>query len=282
MYPINGKFKMWIDDKLTTKYILYPYREYLPKYYCHINNTSSIIPLIDGDYIKNIADIVDLLKKEKNLALKLTAGTCGAGFYKLSYINNDFFINNNNVNHNELIEFLSRLENYLITEYIMVHSDLRKIYSHSANTLRVMVIKEDGKQPIIANAMMRFGTKESGVVDFSSCGGISSIVDIKDGRYYNAKKIESNNVVSCRIHPDTKENIEGILPHFELIKEKIIEISKYLSEVRYMGYDVAITDNGFKIIDVNSHQDIDWFQWYYPLLIDNPAELFFKKLSSKK
>src|SRR5699024_11144514 len=33
LHPINGKYGKWIDDKLTMKYILNPFNEYLPKYY---------------------------------------------------------------------------------------------------------------------------------------------------------------------------------------------------------------------------------------------------------
>ena len=32
LYPINGRQKMWIDDKLTVKYILRPFDNHMPKY----------------------------------------------------------------------------------------------------------------------------------------------------------------------------------------------------------------------------------------------------------
>ena len=282
LYPINSRFKIWIDDKITTKYILSPFDEYLPKYYCHLKNKSLIIPLIDGKTIKTIEDVIKLLEREEKLALKRIAGSMGKGFYKISYKNNSFYINDNMVNKSEFINFLSGLEDYLITEYIQAHTDIKRISNFGLNTLRVMVINEYGEKPIIANAFMRFGTKQTGLVDNASAGGIFAIVEIESGKYHSPKRMENNEVIDYKVHPDTNEKIEGILPYWDFIKEKLIEISEYLSEVVYMGFDIAITDNGFKIIEINSHQHIRRYQNYYPLLKENKATLFFKKLLESK
>jgi hypothetical protein len=51
-----------------------------------------------------------------------------------------------------------------------------------------------------------------------------------------------------------------------------------LSEVRFLGFDIVITEDGFKILEINSHQDISTFQCYYPLLVDNAASPFFNGL----
>ena len=282
MYPINGRFKLWIDDKLTIKYILYPFKGYLPEYYCHIISRGKTIPLMDGEFINNITDIVELLKLRKELALKLVAGSLGVGFHKLSFINNEFYLDGEIINGDQLLEFLFQLKNYLVTEYIIPHHEIRKIYSLTANTIRVMVLNEDGKEPIIANAFIRFGTSITGQVDNVSVGGICAIIDINSGYYHNGKRIVNNKLVCCKVHPDTKVPIEGKLPYWDFIKQKLIEISIYLAEVKYMGFDVAITENGFKIIEINSHQDIKWYQYYYPLLTNNEAESFFRKLIIKK
>ena len=45
IYPINSQFRSWIDDKLTTRYILTPFKEYLPEHYYNLNN-EKIIPLM--------------------------------------------------------------------------------------------------------------------------------------------------------------------------------------------------------------------------------------------
>src|SRR5690625_4751802 len=38
LHPINGKYGKWIDDKMTVKYILRPFNEFLPEYYYLLEN----------------------------------------------------------------------------------------------------------------------------------------------------------------------------------------------------------------------------------------------------
>ncbi len=280
LYPLNGLFDKWIDDKVTTKYILQPFNSYMPRYYCLIADKDLIMPLMDsdGNSPATAEAIVDLLMSENNLALKLVYSQSGIGFHKISYTDDGFSINNNIVDRTKMLQFIEGLEGYIVTEYIRSHHEISRIYSVSPNTARVMVVNEDGRHPVIANAFMRFGTARSGVVDNVTGGGIAAIVDVETGRFHDALKIEDHHTVKCVLHPDTHLKIEGILPHWELIKTKLIEISRYLSELRFMGYDIVITEEGFKILEINSLQTVARFQNNYPLRVNNAASSFFNKL----
>jgi hypothetical protein len=286
LYPINTKFRHWIDDKMTVKYMLAPFKDYMPKYYYHIIKPGQIQRLMDitDDSVSNVQAILELLKKEGNLAVKLVAGEKGQGFYKISYLDHQFFVNGSKLNEESLVAFLDKLENYIVTEYLTAHPQIRKFYSFSSNTLRVMVINEDGENPYVANAMMRIGTTETGSIESVTTCGIFTIVDIADGRFHSAKKFENHHATRCEIHPDTDIEIEGFLPCWDEIKAKLIEISKYLCELPYLGFDVVMTEEGFKILEINSMQGINFYQYYYPLGEGNPASSFFRKqiLSKKK
>lgn len=70
-------------------------------------------------------------------------------------------------------------------------------------------------------------------------------------------------------HPDTDIFLPGIqIPHWNTMKEKIIEISNRISFIKYMGLDVAVTADGFKILELNSKSQINIFQYIEPLLTD--------------
>ena len=69
-------------------------------------------------------------------------------------------------------------------------------------------------------------------------------------------KISNHVITKVVTHPDTKEKIDGILPNWELVKQKITEIEKYIPGLRWAGYDIAVTQDGFKIIEINSHQGL--------------------------
>lgn len=46
-----------------------------------------------------------------------------------------------------------------------MHSELRRIYSEVACTVRIMVINRSGLDPVIENAYFRIGTKSTGFTD---------------------------------------------------------------------------------------------------------------------
>ncbi len=134
LHPINGAFSKWIDDKLTLKYILQPYSEYLPEYYFQIKG-NEILRLTDcpAGIEGSIPGIINLLKEKQFLAAKLISGSYGEGFFKLAYLDNRFYQNNKLSSENEiellLKEWLQKkFGGYLITEYVSTNSILGTIW----------------------------------------------------------------------------------------------------------------------------------------------------------
>ena len=58
------------------------------------------------------------------------------------------------------------------------------------------------------------------------------------------------------MHPDTGVKIEGIVPNWDYMCKGVVNICKFMPELEYLGFDIAITDDGFKIIEINIHQDL--------------------------
>ena len=69
LYPLNNSFQIWLDDKLTTKYVLQDtrYKDYMPKYFIYIENDGCYSYLMDFDeHINKDSDsLLNLLRKEK-------------------------------------------------------------------------------------------------------------------------------------------------------------------------------------------------------------------------
>lgn len=288
LHPINGFFSHWIDDKITFRYILEPYSNYLPEYYYHLYN-DEILKLIDcPEYLgNNIKSIITLLKEKRVLAAKLLNSVGGQGFFKLEF-NNLFYVNNVALSEDELIQKIKTwgIENpggYLITEYLFPCEELSKIWNKSGNALRITVIREKNKSAEIVFSFIRFGTSKTGTTDSTIRGGVTCSVNIDNGRYENATVIENDEIKDCKYHPDTKVLVEGVIPNWQTIKEKILEISNFIPQVIYMGYDVIVTQEGFKIIEINSHQGISFFQTNKPIMKDdNTREFFAHQLKQKK
>lgn len=284
LYPINNDFSRWVNDKLTLKYVLQPYNQYLPEYYYVIKN-GKLQKIFDcpKEYEEDIKSLLVLLTKNKILAVKLIDGEKGKGFYKLEKKNEKIYVNEEEISEIQFEDWIKKLNNYIITEYLKGNKETQKIYKKSLNTIRVMYIR-DKSQSYVGNALIRIGNEKSGVVDNVSQGGYFSLIDIDTGSYNDAYKFGDGKLEKLKEHPDSKQKIEGDIPFWDEIKEKIDEIGKYLFELEYLGFDIAVTENGFKIIEINTFQQISFFQVEMPLLKEQTKtrEYFIKKIGEMK
>jgi hypothetical protein len=288
LHPINGIFSRWIDDKLTIKMILHPFDDYLPEYYYNIG-FGEIFRLSDcPDGLGTTLEVViSLLKAKETLAAKTTWGSAGVGFYKLGYRLGQFLLDNQPVAEDEIIELITQWLktpglSYLLTEYFAPHPALSKIFSKTPNALRVAILREKQNPPQIFNIYIHIGTEQSGFVDNALAGGVFSRVDIDNGSFHQGKIVRNGMLVDCPEHPDTQQPISGVVPFWDLITKKVVEISKYLQPLRMMGFDIVITESGFKIIEINSHPSIEFIQFDLPAYKNPLCRRFYKSLTFGK
>ena len=262
LLPINGRFVFWIDDKLTIKYILSKFNDCMPEYYFHLskNNQNGVLKLMDcpNGLASDIESIIRLLENKGQLVLKPVSGAFGLGFIKLSFKLSNYMINEKESDENRIRELLILLEQYIVTEYVEMHEELRKIYPSSLNTVRLTVINENGDNPFIGHTSIKFGTERSGFIDNISSGGICCWVDTDRGSFSGGFSVtEQKERAEHIFHPDTGVKLEGVIPHWQVLEEGILNICRYIPHIEYMGFDVAVTADGFKIIEINSAQGLN-------------------------
>ena len=282
--PINNRYFKWIWDKVSLRYILNEFSEYLPEYYFNFvkrDGKTVLLPMQDtpAGCDATLPELLRLLREKGVLALKQTEGSHGAGFYKLEYRGGAYLVNGKEKSESEMLAFLGSLKRYYnVSEYVVMHPELRKIYDGAACTVRVMVINRTGEDPVIENAYFRIGTKSTGFTDNIGSGGIFAYADEKTGRFGSAEVISRHIITPCPTHPDTGAAIEGTFPHWDEVCRVIRDISLHLKPIEYMGFDVVITEKGFKILEINTHQDLH----RYPTYNENVHRWFMHKLELKK
>ena len=261
---INNSYQIWINDKTTFRYILEPFKEYIPQYYYSIYKCSGktvIKPMQDcpenSKTGTGIDGIIKILKEKGKLALKPSAGTHGDGFYCLSYDKGNLYANDQIIDPEDFKNMINGFHSfYLVTEFINMNYNLKKIYDKSVNSIRIMVINKYGYDPQIMQAYMRIGSLKSGYTDNVGYGGICVMINVETGEMFNPEQIVDHKFQSCDRHPDTGVLIRGKIPNWDMMCSKLLDICRYMPELEYLGFDIAITDQGFQIIEINIHQDL--------------------------
>lgn len=259
---INPKYRNWMEDKLTIKYLLADFNEFLPGYYFFTScraGENRVIPLMDSPegVEASIEGILSLVREQGIMAFKPDEGSHGEGFYKVTYSTEEgFALNGEPATEERVADILREPGNqYLVSEYIELHPDLKKIYPGSVNTVRITVFKRDGVIPQVGNAYLRIGSERSGAVDNVVAGGFVAEVDVETGRFGDARTLVNNRLVHEKVHPDTGVPMEGRLPHWDFVKDAVLRMAQAVPQLEYMGFDVAITEEGLKLLEVNRYPD---------------------------
>lgn len=280
IYPMNCKYQLWIENKLTMRYTLAPFADILPKYYFHIMVKRGVMRLMDAskEWPASYDGIIECVKSVKTVAAKHARGAHGNGFYKFEATDDGFLVNGKKFTEEAFRELLGRLDDYVLTEYIVMHPLFAEMNPTSVNTIRVTVLNETGNNPIIPFAFLRIGTKRSGYTDNIGSGGMCCKVDVDTGAYYGAEVLNNHVYTKVENHPDTNVKLEGVIPYWDDVKKSIIDICKYMPELEWLGFDIAITPNGFCIVEINRSQDLQK-AYEYPDVI---KKYLLRKFDEKK
>ena len=259
----------WFDYKLTTYYVLSSFRQYMPRHYFFIEN-GELIPMdINMQRYGNFDDVLSIIQ-ERPIALKSCVGGHGKGFFKIEHKNRKYEINGKEVDTSEVNKILSSLDNYILTEYCIPHKAFRYACGENAfAVLRTVSVFDKSDGPQITAILIRLGTSTTGLVtDYDGC--INAGVDLQTGGIFNPllRGGDSEGIITkkaSKIHPDTGVDLETlIVPNFEKLKEMTKNISAYLAMTPYLVMDIIPTDDGFDILEINSHGQVRNLEPFFP------------------
>jgi hypothetical protein len=279
-HPYNGMYSDLIDSKLTLHFTLFRFCQYLPVYY-YLLARNEMIPLNGNAAVtsQNKIDILLALCQEKGkLAIKPVAGARGEGFLGIFFDDKRFFVNGKPIEESELNRRLRRLDNYIVTEYIQQHSYANEFFPLTTNPVRVLTLRDyDAHIVFLARAVQRIGTSRTLPVPLWTRGSLLCNVDVESGQIGPGAAYPLNSrLIWHERHPDTGAPIAGVrVPDWSNLKLKILEMANCLAMVPHMGWDVVVTEDGFKVMEINSLSDIDMYQIHKPLLEDDRIRRFY-------
>lgn len=140
-------------------------------------------------------------------------------------------------------------EDVLLEEMIVQHPDMC-FGNKSVNTLRITTIMDNAGNIHILKANLRCGVGNS-IVDNYCMGGVTYPINIEHGIVEGAGD-SSMNGLEVYIHPLTDICMLGRkIPFWEDVLSLCKEAAKTIPQLRFIGWDVAITEDGPQLIEGN-------------------------------
>lgn len=206
---------------------------------------------INREYIildNNKKEFNEFIKDKKMIFCKPTNGTHGDNMQKINPKEFD----------GDLYDYLVSKDLRLIEEVIVQCSEMNKLYPHAINTIRIITVhRYDGEVKVVAT-YQRIGN-HGYVVDNYNGGGMVVPINEQTGIIEFPAIDKLKNIYHK--HPMTNTSIIGFkVPMYKEALEVAKKAAKVIKEVRYVGWDIAITEKGPTIIEGNEYPGHDIYQ----------------------
>ncbi|MBR3891582.1 MAG: hypothetical protein IKJ30_05905 [Bacilli bacterium] len=213
-----------------------------PKVHALIEKTKGSVNLLYGD-----------LNKSGDYFLKCIDGECADGVHHLKRVD-DIYL--------ETIKDGT----YILQERITQSEEISRINSHAINTLRSVTYRDNEGEIRVLLSVMRIGNLTSGHVDNWAAGGYCVPVSNQGILHkYGFQKIQW--AKKTTIHEDSGFVFEGYqLEDYNKAIELAVKAHKLFKKVKFIGWDIAFTEDGPMLIEGNDNFEISLMQ------IDNPIK----------
>jgi hypothetical protein len=143
----------------------------------------------------------------------------------------------------------------VLEEVIVQVDDMARFNPSSVNTIRFNTFYHNNVLHKIG-AIIRMGRNGS-CVDNACAGGIYATIDLKTGIVDSLGT--SHKLESFFFHPDTGVQILGAqIPKWKELNSLVEEVVRVVPEQKQVGWDFALTDKGWVIVEGNDRPGIQW------------------------
>ena len=185
-----------------------------------------------------VQTIEKFLRQHEQCIIKPVHGTLGRGVIKVTKEDNIA----------EIILSLSD-DDYILEECVVNREDIRQLNPSSLNTIRAFTHVDNEGKAILDEIILRVGMPGK-VVDNWGAGGIIYYIDIESGII--TKPGVDKRGKTYIFHPGCNEQMVGYkIAEFNVLKDYILAIANKNTDVKVVGWDIAITPKGIDLIELN-------------------------------
>lgn len=271
-YHDSNKYAVLIDEKNITEQIFRSLGINQPKaLYKIINNNLYNIEMKNQNYLDFKLDLE--VNKYPKIFVKPSNGQGGNGIYVFHRRNNGIYKTKLEEELNkEFLDELHKKGDYIFQLAVNQNKNISSIYPDSVNTFRIATENKMGSVRILC-ATLRVG-KMGNEVDNGSQNGLVLGINIDTGKIKEFAVTEEGE--KFYNHSDTGFEFRNFkIPEWARIKEFTMDSARKLPQFTYLGWDIALGEEGPLAIETNMNFGLDHYQISIGglkdiFLIDNP------------
>lgn len=214
------------------------------------------------NHFSTCQQVIDGLKRhgKHNIVIKTTESSHGDGVWvidDIQYQSGDVLFHLANDKIVYLSEIISIGVPFIIEECIKQTKQFEQFNPTSVNTIRFMTtLYPDGNVKVIG-AFIKIGRSGSFIDNAGSGGNIDANVNIIRGMLEHVVEFQSfSDIRPITEHPDNGCPLEGVkIENWDLIIDTMKKYQQSFPFIKAIGWDVAITDDGPVIIEINDFWD---------------------------
>lgn len=214
--------------------------------------------LYDENFQKiTMREVLERMCGQEDVFIKPIGGNGGHGIQVFSKKNNELVSTKGIILDDKSLKKIIESGNWIIQAGLKQAESISELYPHSINTFRVATENIKGAAKIIY-AELRMG-RGGARVDNTCQGGVGAVINLETGKFYGKALTEKNEAFET--HPDTGYKFADFPNrNWEQIKDFVLKCAEKVPQLTYIGWDVALTDNGPALIEMNVGFGIDGAQ----------------------
>ena len=198
----------------------------------------------------SLTEFTNFVNKNKTIFCKPYTGDSGKGIERLCI--DDF------KNAEEMYNYIKEKDIGVLESVVTQHKEMAKVNPNAVNCMRLVTVVKANKEVDVIYGVVKFGTSES-YVDNMGFGAVSAPINLVTGEVLTDAQTAKGQVLEK--HPVSGITFKGFkIPLFEEAKEMVKKAALEVPEVRQVGWDICIGENGPIIIEGNDWTDYMFWQ----------------------
>ncbi len=150
-----------------------------------------------------------------------------------------------------------RKDGYLFQEMLRPHPRLEELCGQRLSTVRLILLLE-AAGPSILHALWKIPVGDNPADNFWRAGNLLAGLDAGTGRVTRVLQGVGPEQRALECHPDTERPLAGLeLPDWPALTELSLEAARAFPGLRMQAWDIALTDRGPVLVEVNIGGDFN-------------------------